>query len=60
MPTYVFVAHQLVNHRHILVNGGIVGIPSYCCKPQDIINIITARDKENGERIQRKENVSKV
>lgn len=30
-------ARQLVNHRHILVNGHIVNIPSYRCKPRDII-----------------------
>nr|YP_009680014.1 ribosomal protein S4 [Saurauia tristyla]YP_010581156.1 ribosomal protein S4 [Saurauia napaulensis]QDP13758.1 ribosomal protein S4 [Saurauia tristyla]UZT27477.1 ribosomal protein S4 [Saurauia napaulensis] len=36
-------ARQLVNHRHILVNGCVVDIPSYRCKPQDII---TARDEQ--------------
>nr|YP_008994479.1 ribosomal protein S4 [Hypseocharis bilobata]AGV02909.1 ribosomal protein S4 [Hypseocharis bilobata] len=35
-------ARQLVNHRHILVNDHIVDIPSYRCKPRDII---TAREK---------------
>nr|YP_010471513.1 ribosomal protein S4 [Gastrodia flexistyla]UVG40851.1 ribosomal protein S4 [Gastrodia flexistyla] len=30
-------ARQLVNHRHILVNGHIIDIPSYICKPRDII-----------------------
>nr|YP_010692002.1 ribosomal protein S4 [Gaultheria pyrolifolia]UOU82604.1 ribosomal protein S4 [Gaultheria pyrolifolia]UOU82694.1 ribosomal protein S4 [Gaultheria pyrolifolia]UOU82784.1 ribosomal protein S4 [Gaultheria pyrolifolia]UOU82874.1 ribosomal protein S4 [Gaultheria pyrolifolia] len=35
-------ARQLVNHRHVLVNGRIIDIPSYRCKPQDII---TAREK---------------
>ncbi|KAI4980584.1 hypothetical protein ZWY2020_021069 [Hordeum vulgare] len=30
-------ARQLVNHRHILVNGRIVNIPSFRCKPRDII-----------------------
>nr|YP_009143641.1 ribosomal protein S4 [Salicornia brachiata]YP_009143725.1 ribosomal protein S4 [Salicornia europaea]YP_010469881.1 ribosomal protein S4 [Salicornia ramosissima]AIC37026.1 ribosomal protein S4 [Salicornia brachiata]AIC37110.1 ribosomal protein S4 [Salicornia europaea]UVF34018.1 ribosomal protein S4 [Salicornia ramosissima] len=30
-------ARQLVNHRHILVNDRLVDIPSYRCKPQDII-----------------------
>nr|YP_009403487.1 ribosomal protein S4 [Downingia elegans]ASA34680.1 ribosomal protein S4 [Downingia elegans] len=34
-------ARQLVNHRHILVNGRIVDIPSYRCKPLDTI---TAKD----------------
>nr|YP_010711227.1 ribosomal protein S4 [Corydalis remota]YP_010711321.1 ribosomal protein S4 [Corydalis hallaisanensis]YP_010711509.1 ribosomal protein S4 [Corydalis maculata]YP_010711975.1 ribosomal protein S4 [Corydalis ohii]YP_010712316.1 ribosomal protein S4 [Corydalis namdoensis]YP_010712410.1 ribosomal protein S4 [Corydalis alata]YP_010712505.1 ribosomal protein S4 [Corydalis humilis]YP_010712599.1 ribosomal protein S4 [Corydalis grandicalyx]YP_010712693.1 ribosomal protein S4 [Corydalis misandra]Y len=36
-------ARQLVNHRHILVNGCLVDIPSYRCKPQDII---TTKDKQ--------------
>nr|AWD77906.1 ribosomal protein S4 [Odontosoria chinensis] len=32
-------ARQLVNHRHILVNRRIVDVPSYRCKPKDIITI---------------------
>nr|YP_011014222.1 ribosomal protein S4 [Arenaria przewalskii]WQA10627.1 ribosomal protein S4 [Arenaria przewalskii] len=32
-------ARQLVNHRHIIVNGRIVDIPSYRCKPQDTITV---------------------
>nr|YP_009674577.1 ribosomal protein S4 [Carrierea calycina]QDC34954.1 ribosomal protein S4 [Carrierea calycina]QNS25915.1 ribosomal protein S4 [Carrierea calycina] len=36
-------ARQLVNHRHILVNGRIVDIPSYRCKPRDFI---TAKDEQ--------------
>nr|YP_002519790.1 ribosomal protein S4 [Gnetum parvifolium]YP_008082187.1 ribosomal protein S4 [Gnetum montanum]YP_009918037.1 ribosomal protein S4 [Gnetum luofuense]A6BM54.1 RecName: Full=Small ribosomal subunit protein uS4c; AltName: Full=30S ribosomal protein S4, chloroplastic [Gnetum parvifolium]ANZ53912.1 ribosomal protein S4 [Gnetum hainanense]ANZ54176.1 ribosomal protein S4 [Gnetum pendulum]AGL11032.1 ribosomal protein S4 [Gnetum montanum]ANZ53714.1 ribosomal protein S4 [Gnetum parvifolium]ANZ53780 len=32
-------ARQLVNHRHILVNDHVVNIPSYQCKPQDVITI---------------------
>nr|UWM11772.1 ribosomal protein S4 [Koenigia mollis var. mollis]UWM11858.1 ribosomal protein S4 [Koenigia mollis var. rudis] len=39
-------ARQLVNHRHILVNGHIVDIPSYRCKPTDII---MARDKQKSK-----------
>nr|YP_010129020.1 30S ribosomal protein S4 [Urtica lobatifolia]YP_010422023.1 ribosomal protein S4 [Urtica thunbergiana]UDP58164.1 ribosomal protein S4 [Urtica fissa]QPZ48073.1 30S ribosomal protein S4 [Urtica lobatifolia]QPZ48920.1 30S ribosomal protein S4 [Urtica lobatifolia]USG56157.1 ribosomal protein S4 [Urtica thunbergiana] len=39
-------ARQLVNHRHILVNGGIVDIPSYRCKPRDIIIV---RDKQKSK-----------
>ena len=30
-------ARQLVNHRHILVNGRIVDIATYRCKSQDTI-----------------------
>nr|YP_010631668.1 ribosomal protein S4 [Polypleurum chinense]WBP61446.1 ribosomal protein S4 [Polypleurum chinense] len=39
-------ARQLVNHRHILVNGHMVNIPSYRCKPRDII---MARDDEKSK-----------
>nr|YP_010489961.1 ribosomal protein S4 [Koenigia islandica]UWM11601.1 ribosomal protein S4 [Koenigia islandica]UZP14268.1 ribosomal protein S4 [Koenigia islandica] len=39
-------ARQLVNHRHILVNGRLVDIPSYRCKPTDII---MARDKQKSK-----------
>nr|ASN79053.1 ribosomal protein S4 [Pityopus californicus] len=41
MASTIPEARQLINHRHILVNGRKVDIPSYRCKPQDII---TARD----------------
>jgi ribosomal protein S4, bacterial/organelle type len=37
-PT-VFAARQLVSHKHITVNGKIVNIPSYRCKPGDIITV---------------------
>nr|YP_010475833.1 ribosomal protein S4 [Corydalis pseudoadoxa]UVH70120.1 ribosomal protein S4 [Corydalis pseudoadoxa] len=36
-------ARQLVNHRHIFVNGCLVDIPSYRCKPRDII---TTKDEQ--------------
>ena len=32
-------ARQLVNHGHITVNGKKVDIPSYRCKPEDVIAI---------------------
>ena len=41
-------ARQLVNHRHILVNGRIVDIPSYRCKPRDII---TTKDKQRSKAL---------
>nr|YP_010601626.1 ribosomal protein S4 [Eremogone bryophylla]WAM61202.1 ribosomal protein S4 [Eremogone bryophylla] len=41
-------ARQLVNHRHILVNGCIVDIPSYRCKPQDTI---TAKDTQKSRTL---------
>ena len=32
-------ARQIVNHGHILVNGNKVDIPSYTCKPGDVISV---------------------
>lgn len=32
-------ARQLVSHKHILVNGELVNIPSYTLKPGDIISV---------------------
>ena len=32
-------ARQLVNHGHIMVNGSKVDIPSYQCKPGDVIAV---------------------
>ena len=32
-------ARQLVNHGHITVNGKKVDIPSYTCKPGDVIAV---------------------
>ena len=40
-------ARQMVNHGHILVNGKRVDIPSYQCKPGDVIELREAsRDNE--------------
>ena len=40
-------ARQMVNHGHILVNGRRVDIPSYSCKPGDVIELREAsRDNE--------------
>ena len=38
VPT-VFAARQFVNHGHVLVNGKRVNIPSYRCKPGDVIEL---------------------
>ncbi len=38
VPT-VFAARQFVNHGHIKVNGQRVNIPSYRCKPGDLIEV---------------------
>ncbi len=40
-------ARQLVNHGHITVNGNKVDIPSYTCKPGDIIAI-----KDNAKELE--------
>nr|QWZ47170.1 ribosomal protein S4 [Cyclocodon parviflorus] len=48
MATTIPGARQLVNHRHILVNGRIVDIPSYRCKPRDII---TAKDEQKSKAL---------
>lgn len=32
-------ARQLVSHKHIMVNGNIVNIPSYILKPGDVIEL---------------------
>nr|YP_009522160.1 ribosomal protein S4 [Larix occidentalis]ACP52233.1 ribosomal protein S4 [Larix occidentalis]AXQ01228.1 ribosomal protein S4 [Larix occidentalis] len=44
-------ARQLVNHGHIRVNDHMVDIPSYPCKPQDVITI---RDQQRLRTIIRK------
>ena len=38
VPT-VFAARQFVNHGHVKVNGRKVNIPSYMCKPGDVIEV---------------------
>nr|YP_009127763.1 ribosomal protein S4 [Robinia pseudoacacia]AHY33378.1 ribosomal protein S4 [Robinia pseudoacacia]QJQ79294.1 ribosomal protein S4 [Robinia pseudoacacia]QWW33489.1 ribosomal protein S4 [Maackia amurensis] len=48
MASTIPQARQLVNHRHVLVNGRIVDIPSYRCKPQDII---TAKDDQKSRTL---------
>ena len=35
----VFAARQFVNHKHLTVNGVVVNIPSYRCKPGDVIEV---------------------
>uniref|UniRef100_UPI0030025664 ribosomal protein S4 n=1 Tax=Nemophila menziesii TaxID=79376 RepID=UPI0030025664 len=48
MASTIPAARQLVNHRHIFVNGRIVDIPSYRCKPRDII---TAKDEQKSRTL---------
>lgn len=37
-PTIV-AARQMINHGHILVNNQRLNIPSYICKPKDVISV---------------------
>nr|YP_009768338.1 ribosomal protein S4 [Micklethwaitia carvalhoi]QIS98956.1 ribosomal protein S4 [Micklethwaitia carvalhoi] len=48
MASTIPQARQFVNHRHVLVNGRRVDIPSYRCKPQDIIK---ARDEQKSKTL---------
>jgi small subunit ribosomal protein S4 len=32
-------ARQLVSHKHITVNGEVLNVPSYSCKPGDVIGL---------------------
>nr|YP_010888889.1 ribosomal protein S4 [Pedicularis gracilis]WJJ68738.1 ribosomal protein S4 [Pedicularis gracilis] len=48
MASTIPSARQLVNHRHVLVNGRIVDIPSYRCKPRDII---TGKDEQQSRTL---------
>lgn len=41
-----FASRQMVNHGHITVNGKVVDIPSFLCKPGDVIGV------KNGARSQ--------
>ncbi|MDR0572336.1 MAG: 30S ribosomal protein S4 [Rickettsiales bacterium] len=38
VPTF-YAARQVIGHKHVLVNGKVVNIPSYLVKPGDIIEI---------------------
>nr|YP_009973942.1 ribosomal protein S4 [Eupodium kaulfussii]QNH93855.1 ribosomal protein S4 [Eupodium kaulfussii] len=51
MSPTIPAARQLVNHRHILVNNRLVDIPSYRCKPKDIISV---RDQPNSQILMKK------
>jgi small subunit ribosomal protein S4 len=48
MAPTIPAARQIVNHGHVMVNDRVVDIPSYRCKPQDIIVI---RDRERSRAL---------
>src|SRR5947209_9796755 len=39
-------ARQLVSHKHVMVNGDVVNVPSYQLKPGDVVGI-KDKDREN-------------
>jgi small subunit ribosomal protein S4 len=41
-------ARQLVNHGHVTVNGKVVDIPSYQCRPGDVIGV---RDSDRSRKL---------
>ncbi len=41
-------ARQLVSHGHVTVNGRVVDIPSYQCKPGDVIGV---RDSDRSRKL---------
>lgn len=41
-------ARQLVNHGHVTVNGRVVNIASYQCRPGDVISVI---DRDRSKRL---------
>jgi small subunit ribosomal protein S4 len=41
-------ARQLVNHGHVTVNGRVVDIPSYQCRPGEVISV---KDNERSKRL---------
>ena len=48
-------ARQIVGHKHVLVNGKVVNIPSYLIKAGDVIEI-----KENAKSMQRYKDILEV
>ncbi|MCS6812785.1 MAG: 30S ribosomal protein S4 [Cyanobacteria bacterium] len=48
MAPTIPAARQLVNHGHIRVNDRVVNIPSYQCRPGDVISV---RDREASRQL---------
>ncbi|NJL89986.1 MAG: 30S ribosomal protein S4 [Coleofasciculaceae cyanobacterium SM2_1_6] len=48
MAGTVPAARQLVNHGHVTVNGRVVNIPSYQCRPGEVIGV---RDTERSKKL---------
>lgn len=43
----IMASKQLINHGHVLVNGGIVNIPSYACQPKNTIKVKKSSSSQN-------------
>ena len=52
-------ARQLVNHGHILVNNIKVDIPSYQCKPGDVISVKEASKEHPAIKLSLEANITK-
>lgn len=39
MARSMFAARQLINHKHVMVNGKVINIASYRCSPNDVIEL---------------------
>ena len=48
-------ARQIVDHKHVLVNGKQVNIPSYLCKAGDVIEI-----REKSKSLQRYKDIAEI
>jgi small subunit ribosomal protein S4 len=48
MAPTIPAARQLVNHGHITINGRVVNIPSYQCRPGEVLAV---RNKENSKKL---------
>ncbi len=48
MAPTIPAARQLVNHGHVTINGRVLSIPSYQCKPGDEIGV---RDRDHSRKL---------
>lgn len=48
MAPTIPAARQLVNHGHITINGKVVSIPSYGCRPSDVVGV---KDREASRKL---------
>ena len=39
MAPTIAAARQMVSHKHIIINNSVVSIPSYQCKPGDVLGV---------------------